>query len=235
MIVGCMQPYLFPYIGYFQLMNISDVFVIHDDVQYIKGGWINRNRLLLNGGPHLFTFSVEKSSYYLNINQRIFTDSLYSDKLILLRFLESNYRKAPYFGSTMKLVEVILENEERNVSEFICHSLRYLIQYMGIKCYLVKSSDLQKDNSLKAQDRVINIVETVQGDHYINPIGGTELYNKEDFDHRNIKLNFIRTDFSRTIYNQFGKPFVPGLSIIDVLMFNPLEATGRLLAGHDLL
>jgi len=234
--IGIMQSYLFPYIGYFQLMNLSDIFVLHDDVQYIKGGWINRNRLLLDGSPYLFTFAIEKADYHLNINQRMFTDSLYQDKLKLIRFLYMNYRKAPYLESTVKLVETILDDDTRNVAEFLYHSLQTIKIYLGLtSCCILKSSDLNKDGKLHGQDRVIDIVEVLGGDHYINPIGGTELYDKQVFSDRNIKLNFIQTDFSRCSYDQFDKSFVPGLSIIDVLMFNSVEKIKEMLIHYDLL
>jgi len=234
--IGVMQPYLFPYLGYFQLMNISDIFVLHDDVQYIKGGWINRNRLLLNGEPRLFTFAVKKMDYSLNINQRIFTDSLYQDKLKLIRFLHMNYRKAPYLESTVKVVETILADDCINVAEFLYHSLLTMQIYLGLtSCCILKSSGLNKEDKLYAQDRVINIVEVLKGDHYINPIGGTVLYDKQVFSDRDIKLNFIRTDFSRSGYSQFDKPFVPGLSIIDVLMFNSKNRIVQMLEEYELL
>lgn len=234
--IGIMQPYLFPYIGYYQLMYVSDIFVLHDDVQYIKGGWINRNRLLLDGKPHLFTFSVEKADFYLNINRRIFTDSLYKDKLTLTRFLHTNYRKAPFFEPTMKLVEEILSCQSRRVSQFIRESLLTMASYLDIKCCILESSSLvMKDNSLSGQDRVINIVQTLKGDHYINPIGGVNLYNKEDFSKLNIKLNFINTDFYKIGYQQFDKELVQGLSIIDVLMFNSVEEVKRMLGCFNLI
>ena len=234
--IGIMQPYLFPYIGYFQLMSIVDIFVLHDDVQYIKGGWINRNRVLLDGKPYLFTFSVEKSSFFENINRRIFSDSLTNDKLKLLRFLHSNYRKAPYYEPTMSLIEFILNGEDRKVSRFIRRSLEILSTYLGLTCDIVNSSELLgKNNELKAQERVLDMVKSLGGDHYINPIGGTALYDNKTFLDQNIKLNFIQTDFTRSTYKQFDKPFVPGLSIIDVLMFNSREQIKQLLSFYNLL
>jgi hypothetical protein len=232
--IAIMQPYLFPYIGYFQLMNAVDIFVFHEDIQYIKGGWINRNRLLLNGEPHLFTFSVQKQSYQENINVRVFAD-FKRDSESLLRFLQSNYKKAPNYNTVSALLFYIIQFHNGHVSAFDIHTLQCIAEYLGITCHIIKSSDIAKNNELHSQDRVIDIVKALGGDHYINPIGGTELYDEEAFEKQGIKLNFLKADFSRMQYEQFGRPFVPGLSVLDVLMFNPVEKVKEFLSCYDLV
>jgi hypothetical protein len=213
--VSIMQPYIFPYIGYFQLIYATDLFVIHDDVQWIKCGWINRNRFLVNGKDQIFTFSVKKDSNYKNINERIFADIFNEDVKKFDRIIYNAYHKTPYYDSVRGLLDNIFHEPPINVSDFAVKSISAICQYLQIGTPILISSKLTKDNSLAGQARVLNINKCVGSTHYINPSGGTELYSKEEFEKNNIKLNFLKT---RNIpYTQFNDEFIPFLSIIDVV------------------
>jgi hypothetical protein len=231
--LALMQPYLFPYIGYFQLIQACDAFVGHDDIQFIKGGWINRNRILVNGAAHLFTLSLKKQSSLASINERTFADVFDDEKKRLLRLLANAYARAPHFDTTYALIAQILANREPNVSRFLMGSLQQICGYLGIDRGWFVSSDLSKDNSLRAHRRVIEIVRVMGANHYINPIGGTELYSKQAFEADGIRLNFLKTDPIE--YRQFGGPFVPNLSIIDVLMFHSPQDARLLLDRFSLV
>jgi hypothetical protein len=231
--LAIMQPYLFPYLGYFQLLHATDAFVIHDDVQYIKGGWINRNRILVEGKEHLFTFGVRNDASHLPINRREFADSFPEDKAKLLRLLRNVYRKASQFAPVCSLLEEIFSCEERNVAQFTTHAIKRMCGYLGIELPMVLSSQLDKNNALKAQERVIDIAARMKADRYINPIGGLELYSKAAFAARGITLNFLKPILDG--YPQGGAPFVAGLSIIDVCMFNDRERIKELLDHYDLI
>jgi len=231
--IAIMQPYLFPYLGYFQLINSVDKFVIHDDVKFIKGGWINRNCILLNNKNFLFTLSLKKGSDYLNINQRFFVDYIEDEKKKIVTKLSSAYKKAPYFVDIINLISEILSYKGLNVSLMITNSLRKLCNYLDIKTQFFISSEIEKDDSLKGSERVINIVKVLGGNHYINPIGGVDLYSKEKFLKEGIKLSFIKTRDIR--YKQFDTEFIPNLSIIDVLMFNSKEEVKKLLDEYNLV
>lgn len=230
--VGIMQPYLFPYIGYFQLINFVDAFVFHDDVQFIKGGWINRNRILLNGKDYMFTFSLKKDSSFTNINQRYFTANIDIEKKKFINIIKIAYTKAPFFQEILLLLEKILNYNEVNMSKFIINSLKILCKYMEIITPFYLSSELDKENLLKGEERVIAINKCLFSDNYINPIGGVELYSKEEFANNGIKLNFIKCKNIK--YSQFNNNFIPNLSIIDVLMFNSKSETKRLLNEFEL-
>jgi len=232
--LGIMQPYLFPYIGYFQLINTVDRFVIHDDVQWIKGGWINRNRILVQGEAQYITLPVKKDSDQLNINRRMLTADSAVQKQKTLRKLEGTYRKAPHFAAVMELVCDCFSFQDENVCAFVAHSLQRCCDYLGIQTPFVFSSTLNKRNDLQAQDRVLDINRTIGATHYINPIGGTELYRKDRFTDHGLCLNFLQP---RPVeYRQFaGHAFVPFLSIIDVMMFNTVEEAGGLLQEFDLV
>ena len=138
-----MQPYLFPYIGYFQLINTVDKFVIHDDIQYIKGGWINRNRIQINDKDYLFTFSLKKDSSLKNIDTRLFSDQFIKEKVHFLRLIQNNYKKAPYFLDIYNLLSRILDFKELNISSFITNSLKQICNYLEIKTPIYLSPELK--------------------------------------------------------------------------------------------
>jgi hypothetical protein len=216
--IAIMQPYLFPYIGYFQLMSIVDKYVIYDDVNYIKGGWINRNNILLGGQKHMFTIRLEKPSPNKLINEILIKD----DFCKILKTIQYSYHNAPYFKQVNFLLEKIFSFPERNLSVFTINSIHLLCEYLGIETEFVVSHTLKKKSSLKNQDKVINICEILKADTYINHIGGQNLYKKNNFSQHNINLKFLKTKSIN--YQQSIIEFIPSLSIIDVMMFNsPLE------------
>lgn len=216
--IAIMQPYLFPYIGYFQLICAVDTFVIFDDVNFIKRGWINRNRILLDGKERLFTLSLEKASQNKLINQiAILGGQEHREEI--LKLMHHAYGKAPEYGRVYPLIREIVNNGNPNLCEFIEFSLKRIAEFLGIDTGFVCSSQIAKNGALKGQDRIINICKRLNADQYINPIGGTELYDKIEFDQKSIKLFFLNT--KNIAYRQFKNDFIPNLSIIDVLMFNP--------------
>jgi hypothetical protein len=216
-----MQPYIFPYIGYFQLINAVDKFVVYDNIQFTKKGWINRNRILVNGKDEYFTLPLKKDSDYLNVDERQLAEIFSTEKIKLLRKIKEAYKKAPCFDAVFPVIESIINQQEENLFKFIYQSLISVCRYLEIKTELIQSSSIPIDHALKAQDKVIAICSHLQAIHYINPIGGLELYSKEVFNKLNIELSFIK---SNTItYQQNNNEFIPWLSIIDVMMFNSEE------------
>ncbi len=232
--LGIMQPYLFPYIGYFQLIASCDRFVIYDDVQYIKGGWINRNRILINGAPHYITLPIRKDASHLDtINQRYFAPDFEKHKASVARQIGDAYRKAPFFTNVYDLVQECLQSNDENVASFVTQTIQRCCEYLNIATPLIMSSSLAKDVTLDAEDRVIGINKILGTDTYINSIGGLELYKRENFGRHGIQLQFIRT--KDLVYPQFSAPFVPSLSIIDLMMFNSKEKVLEFLKMCDLV
>ncbi len=232
--LAIMQPYFFPYLGYFQLIHSVDKFVVYDDVQYMKGGWINRNRILVAGDPAWISLPVMPDSTYSDINQRaISVREFDKSKTKILGQLHAGYRKTSFYKETLQLVKMVLDCEEKNLSIFIANSLKVICEYIGIKTPLLMSSAIDKnDKGLRGVDRVFSLCRATGADMYINAIGGRELYCAEEFAAQNIELRFIAMDDIR--YDQDVTPFVPHLSIIDVLMFNGKEATQSLLRQYSL-
>lgn len=227
-----MQPYLFPYIGYFQLINAVDTFVIYDDVNFIKKGWINRNSILVNNKSFLFSAPLKEVSQNKRINE-IFIDTNANWQNELLKTIEYSYKKAPFFSAVFPIINSVLTQNETNLSKFITYSLQTIAQYLTIKTNFIISSEIEKNNDLKGQDKIIEICKKCNATSYINAIGGIELYNTNDFLQQNIQLHFIKTNPIE--YTQFKNEFVPWLSIIDVLMFNDVEKVKIMLNNYDLV
>lgn len=227
-----MQPYLFPYLGYWQMIANADAFVIYDDVNYIKNGWINRNNLLSNGVAHLFTLALDKASPFKKINETFIKPDV-DNRNKVLSFIRNAYLKAPCFKMVFPLIEEIITYPENNLAQYLENHFRKMFEFLEIKTEILISSDVEKDNNLRAQDKVLDICRALNATEYINAIGGQELYSKDDFAEQGIRLNFIK--MRSVFYPQFKNDFVPNLSIIDVLMFNDKTAIRNLLNEYDLV
>lgn len=229
--LAIMQPYFFPYLGYFQLISAVDTFVIYDNIQYTKKGFINRNKYLSNGTGKSMTVSIQKDSDYLDIVQREISQEF--DKKKLLKQLEVSYQKAPFFQEVWALIQNIILCEQSNLFEYIYHSISALGDFLDIKTDFIVSSTVCIDHSLKSQEKVLAICKAQKAETYINAIGGQSLYDYESFAKENISLQFIQ--MNEISYPQFSGDFVSHLSIIDVLMFNGKEKTKELLQEYSLI
>jgi hypothetical protein len=227
--LGIMQPYFMPYIGYFQLMKAVDKYVVYDDVNFIKGGWINRNNILVNGEKKLFSIILKGASPNKLINEIEIGD----DFKKLTKTLELNYVKAPYFKDIILLLERIFSFEDKQLSNFVANSFREILSYLNIDTEIIISSSLNKNCSLKGKNKVIHICKLLNADRYLNAIGGQELYSKDEFAENDIELSFLQTEIKS--YQQFNNEFIPYLSIIDVLMFNSIEEVNLMLDNYTLI
>ena len=219
--LAIMQPYFFPYIGYFQLINAVDEFVIYDNIEYTKKGWINRNRILVNGNDSYITLPLKKDSDYLDIRDRRLADTWSVEKNKVLNRISRAYGKAPHFNVVYPIIENSVLFEDDNLFNFIRNSLFLVCAYLEISTSFLISSAISIDHELKSEKKILEICKNRKADMYFNPIGGVHLYSKEIFKNESIELHFLKTnDFS---YQQFNNDFVPFLSIIDVMMFNSKE------------
>jgi hypothetical protein len=226
--LGIMQPYFFPYIGYFQLIAAVDVFVVYDNIKYTKKGWINRNRMLQNGQDVMFSLPLKNDSDFLDVCQRELAADFNRAKL--LNQFKGAYRRAPYFEQTFPLIERIVQCEESNLFNYLLQSITHTCEHLGITTKIRVSSSIAMDHGLKNQDKVLALCSAMDASTYINAIGGMELYAKDAFRERRINLHFIRS--KPFDYPQFGNTFVPWLSIIDVMMFNPLTSIQAALSNN---
>lgn len=230
--LAIMQPYFFPYIGYFQLMHAVDKFVVYDNIKYTKKGWINRNRILLNNADTYVSLPLKSDSDSLQIRERTLASEFHRIKL--LNQFKGAYHNAPFFESTYPVIERIVQHSGNNLFEYIFNSIVSVAKHLALPTEFIVSSSLPIDHSLKSQDKVIAICEKIGASTYINAIGGMELYSPGDFNTKGIDLKFIQPlSFD---YRQFNGAFVPWLSIIDVLMFNAEERIQeQLRSGYSLI
>ena len=223
--IAIMQPYFFPYIGYFQLIGAVDVFVIYDNIKYTKKGWINRNRALRNGADFVFTVPLRGDSDALDVRERSLAADF--DRRRLANQLREAYRRAPYFDVAFPVIEKAIMLDEANLFEYVRSSVEDVCRYCGLGTRIVASSTFVVDPGLKAEDKVLALCTAAGAGTYVNAIGGTRFFSAEQFAGRGIQLKFLRT---RPIeYPQFGDPFIPSLSIIDVMMFNPAAKVREML------
>lgn len=226
--VAIMQPYFFPYIGYFQLIHAADTFIVYDDVNYIKGGWINRNFILSQGEKRRITLELLGASPNRLINQI----HIGNNRKKLLRTIRQSYSRAPYYKDVIHIVERILNLQDSNLSVFLDFSLRQICDYLGLHREWYISSRLKKDNTLRGQEKVIAVCKEVDAQQYVNMVGGKELYDHASFKEDGIQLSFLEPGIES--YNQIGGDFTPNLSIIDVMMFNSQQKCREMVMGYHL-
>lgn len=232
--LAIMQPYFFPYIGYFQLVNAVDKFVNYDDVTYIKKGWINRNYIQSQGERLLFSIPIKDISSFRLINETEINERLYSQwKKKFIKTLHYNYLNAPYYRETVNLVEDVLNHPSNQISTLAYKSIVATSNYVNIKTQFVDSSTIYNNENLKGKERVLDICKQENASVYINLIGGQSLYDKNEFKSFGIDMFFIE---SRNIrYRQQKSEFIPNLSILDVMMFNSPEKIKELLTEYNLI
>ena len=230
--LAIMQPYLFPYVGYYQLITAVDTFVIYDDINYIKGGWINRNRILLNAKASLFSLQLVHKSPNKLINEiKIVPEGNNRGKILAMVSLA--YKRAPMYDNIFPLIKEILMNNESNLSEYLYFSLLKVTNYLGLSTKLIKSSGISKTFTLRAESKILDICSRLNSSTYINAIGGMTLYNKGNFLANKIKLKFIKMKDIK--YKQYGNNFVPNLSIIDLMMFGSKLEIRKILKEYSLI
>lgn len=229
--LAIMQPYVFPYLGYFQLMSAADLFVLYDDAAFIKQGWINRNVLGARHGPQRFTLPVCRP----RLGQPIADVKLYRPETFkrrLLATIESLYRRAPHYDLVRPVLEAAIGAEGENLALYIEHTLNVLRSYLRIETPIVRSSQRHANCRQKGQARVIEICRAERAHTYINAEGGRQLYDEAAFRRQGIELLFLLHE--PLPYRQNRAGFIPRLSIIDAMMFNSREELAQLLAAYRL-
>lgn len=228
-----MQPYAFPYLGYFCLIAACDHFVFYDDVNFIQKGWINRNRIALGGQAHLFTIPLANGSQ----NQRIGDIALHGFEAFRRKFLrqvEQAYRKAPCFDQGMRYVDGVLSGEPRLISDLAIRSVMDACALLGLETTFSRSSErFAATRGLARADRLIEITRQLGASRYVNSMGGRELYDKAYFRDRGIELCFVDPRLPASAQDPRHEN-ITGLSIIDVLMHNRPATILDMIRGYEL-
>ncbi|MPW28661.1 hypothetical protein F9L16_06545 [Agarivorans sp. B2Z047] len=207
--IAIIQPYLWPYLGYFQIIDKVDTFVLFDDVSFIKRGWINRNNLLVNNQAHRFSIPVKNASQNRKINEHAFTGEFASFQ----KLYEQNYRHSKNYPLIRNYLTECINFQSLNVAEFIHNSIELLKPILEIKTDIILSSTLDYSRQATASEKIISICNTLRANEYINPIGGINLYDKKQFNKQGIKLKFLAPELVK--YKQQSEGFTPALSILD--------------------
>ncbi len=230
--LAIMQPYFLPYIGYFQLIFAADKFVIYDNIEFTKSGWIHRNRFLQNGKAAFFTVPLKKASDFLFVSERKISTEFEKERARILRRLENAYGKAPFYGEIFPHIKEIFLFEEKNLFRFIFNSVKKITEILDVNTEIIVSSQIDIEHGKKGAEKVLAICKKMDASEYINPRGGIALYDKEEFKRNGINLLFLFP--KKIVYEQFDNEFVPDLSILDVLMFNGIDGTKKLLREYEL-
>ena len=170
--IAIMQPYFLPYIGYWQLLHAVDLFVLYDNIQYTKKGWVNRNRFLQNGKDVLFTIPLKKDSEFVAVVDRFIADEFDPERL--LNQFAGSYRKAPFFETVFPVVRSIVNCSERNLFHYIHNSIRVISEFLNFQTPIVISSGVAIDHSLRGQEKVLALCKAQGANCYLNAIGGQE-------------------------------------------------------------
>lgn len=230
--VAIMQPYFLPYLGYFQLIHASDIFVLFDDVNFIKKGWIHRNRILVKQGEHLFSLPLSKASQNkLVCDHKLVDASDFASKFTKL--LISNYKSAPYYSQGMDIMMQIFDHKTDDLTTLCHRSIEVICKELGFQRKLLRSSKLSNNKTKKAADKVADIVNLLHGDVYINLPGGRELYNAVFFKSKGLELKFIQP-YPCPTYPQILTGFVPNLSILDMLMSVSADQLKNWISNYEL-
>lgn len=231
--IAIMQPYFLPYLGYWQLMNCVDIFVVYDDVQFTKKGWIHRNRYLNNGSDKMFTLPIKKDSDYLDIVDRRLSDSWDIEKIKLKRKVEGAYSNSPYFQEAIAIFNECLDYEGANLFDFVFASIKIIKGYLGVNTQLLVSSEVGETKHLKGQQRVLEICRALGATEYVNPIGGYGLYDRNFFAQEGVELRFHK--IGDVTYNQMQRGFLPNLSVLDILMFSGVGGVKKEMGNFEVL
>lgn len=231
--VAIMQPYFLPYLGYWQLINAADIFVLYDNIEFSKRGWFHRNNILINRKRTLFSLPIKNDHDNLEVKYRYLSEnrSKYISKI--LNKIHHSYQKSPHYKTVIPLIEKIFRNKENNLFKFVNYSINEITSLLEIKTKIIISSNIDINHKLSGQEKVINICNKLNADIYINPIGGIQLYNKDCFNDHNIKLYYLKSNLPQ--YHQFTDCFIPSLSIIDILMFNNINNIQHMLKEYELV
>ncbi len=228
-----MQPYFFPYIGYWQLIQAVDTFVVYNNIQFTKKGWFHRNNILLNGGKKLFTLPLKKDSDYLDVQDRKLAPSSETQINKILRQIQAGYSKASYFSDVYPIIEDIFLFNDKNLFNYILNSIIKVSGFLELDTKIIKSSNIDINHNLKSQEKVIAICKELKADLYVNSIGGKNLYDKSQFASEHIFLKFLKSKIPT--YKQFENKFIPSLSIMDIMMFNSKNDIKKMLTEYQLL
>lgn len=235
--LGIMQPYFFPYIGYFALIKYTDKWIVFDNVQYIERGWMNRNRIIHPSKPEdiYINIPLQKHSRDTLIKDIVISKNEDYKEKILSQLWTSYKKRASYFNDIYKLVEDVLSYDTYSLVDLNVYGLKKVTEYLNIpfNYEIFSKMNLKIDDVHDAGEWALNISKALEAKEYVNPPGGIELFDRSKFEASGIKLEFLKAELN--YYNQKKLKFIEGLSIIDVMMFNDVNTINRMLEDYEII
>lgn len=235
MTLGIMQPYFFPYLGYYGLIHCAEEFIFFDAVQYIRKGWMSRNRVLKNGGGLKYIGLTMDSHSRDTLIKEITISNLEEQKEKVIRNLDFYKATAPYYNDVIDLINDCFDSNENRLSHLYLEQFSKTLKYLGIHRELHVYSDMGLIHSAAENpgDWALHISEAYGAKTYINPPGGKAIFDPQAFSEKGIELRFLEQHLPE--YSQASdSPFEPGLSIIDVMMFNSPQEVHTMIEGYSL-
>ena len=227
--LAIMQPYFFPYLGYYSLIKKSDNFILFDTVQFIRRGWIERNRILkpTEGWQYIGVPLVKKPLLTPIHEMEIKVHEDWKGKLMLQ--LEHYKKRAPFYRETLSVIKESLNINTSSIVKLNENILKKTCEYIEIplKISVFSEMNLIIGKVNHPGEWALNITKSLGGKEYINPTGGVDIFKREQFTDSGISLHFLGNNLAT--YNQRRSVFEPGLSIIDVMMFNEPKAISKLI------
>ncbi|ULC60556.1 WbqC family protein [Flaviramulus sp. BrNp1-15] len=231
--LGIMQPYFFPYLGYFSLIDATDFWVVFDEVQFIRHGWVERNRVQNSDGGWQYIKVPLVKAPRQNLIKDTFIRFNENWESKILAQLTCYKKKAPYYNQVINLLEKIFEKKNKDITSLNILVLKKVCEYIGMEFNYDVFSQTEMDFSStikKPGDWALQISKYYEASTYVNPYGGIDIFDRENFQKEGIGIKFLKNNLD--IYNQRNKKFEPGLSIIDVLMFNSPKETKKLIESY---
>lgn len=233
--VAIMQPYFFPYLAYFSLIKHTDQFILFDPVQFIRHGWIERNRILKqNGGWLYIKVPLLKHSRDTIIKDiKINNEIKWQDKILAQLVIYK--KKAPYYNEVITLLKELFSKEYESITNLNKKSIELVCDYLSIEhdIQVFSKMDLDIETPNASDEWALNICKSMGNiKEYWNPSGGEEFFSREKYKANDIKLNFLH--LNEFEYKQFDDHFEPGLSIIDTMMFNSVETINQYLNNYKI-
>lgn len=234
--IAIMQPYFFPYVGYISLIKNTEQFILLDEVQFIRHGWIERNRILKQNGDWLYIKVPILKNGQKTLIKNILIDNQKNWKQTILSQLEIYKKISPNYNITVNLIKELFDNEYSDIVSLNRDSLNIICNYLKIDSNIKIYSQLNLNikQPIFADEWALNICQSLgYVTEYWNPIGGEDFFDKSKYQENNIRISFQKVKLEE--YNQKNTSFIPGLSIIDVLMFNSIEKIHEMLDNFELL
>lgn len=227
-----MQPYFFPYIGYYQMAAAVERFLIYDDVNFINRGYINRNRLLVNGKEWYFTVPLSGASQNKLIKDVTIDMTGWERwKKGFLRTVDMNYNKALNYQVGRELLEEILMLTDDRITSLAQRSVQLLLERLGRSVHFQRTSEMGLRTDIRFEERLMHICEQERIRYYIQAQGGTVLYSSQRWQDHGLSLQFIRPTSMEYVRNG---PFMPGLSMLDAILHVPFQELDPLLDRYEL-